>query len=240
MNTTRDPDAILSAWLDEGPTDLPDATRRAILTALPTTRQARRGGLHPEKLFGGLGRLAGGAVVTVIAVAVALSLIAPQFDVGPSPSHAGTPSPARTVALETFTSSQYGYSVEHLASWIARPATDQWPEGALVEPDVSFTDTFHPQGTTLGAAVAIAAQWMADWATFRETTGGPCFGPASAWVDATVAGVPARRIEAPCDFAQAGQAAFAEYAWVIDGTGYVITGTPTIVDQMVASFRAGS
>ena len=39
MTTPRDPDAILAAWLDEGPTRLPTPTRRAIIIALPTTSQ---------------------------------------------------------------------------------------------------------------------------------------------------------------------------------------------------------
>jgi hypothetical protein len=41
MTTPRDPDEILAAWLDEGPTRLPDQTRRAITVALPTTSQRR-------------------------------------------------------------------------------------------------------------------------------------------------------------------------------------------------------
>ena len=36
MKPTRDPEVIFAAWLDEGPMDLPDATRRAILTACST------------------------------------------------------------------------------------------------------------------------------------------------------------------------------------------------------------
>jgi len=41
MTTPRDPDEILSAWLDEGPTRIPDQTRRAIVVAIPTTTQRR-------------------------------------------------------------------------------------------------------------------------------------------------------------------------------------------------------
>jgi len=41
MTTPRDPDAILAGWLEEGPTRLPDQTRRAIVVALPTTSQRR-------------------------------------------------------------------------------------------------------------------------------------------------------------------------------------------------------
>ena len=35
MTTPRDPDEILAAWLDEGPTRLPDQTRRAIVGRHP-------------------------------------------------------------------------------------------------------------------------------------------------------------------------------------------------------------
>ena len=44
-------DTTLGAWLDEGPVDLPDATRRAILTSIPMTRQARRGLFAPGRFF---------------------------------------------------------------------------------------------------------------------------------------------------------------------------------------------
>ena len=40
MTTSRDPDEILAAWLDEGPTRLPAQTRRAIAVALPTNHNA--------------------------------------------------------------------------------------------------------------------------------------------------------------------------------------------------------
>ena len=43
MTIHRDPDEILAAWLDEGPSRLPEQTRRAISVALPTTSQRRRG-----------------------------------------------------------------------------------------------------------------------------------------------------------------------------------------------------
>lgn len=95
MNVKRDPESILAAWLDEGPTDLPDATRRAILTSLPTTSQARRGPFAPWRfsLMNTYTRLAAVAVVAVFAIGGALYLIGPRFGVGgPSP----TPSPTAT------------------------------------------------------------------------------------------------------------------------------------------------
>jgi len=41
MNDTRDPNVIIGAWLDEGPTDLPESTRRAITTSVRTIDQRR-------------------------------------------------------------------------------------------------------------------------------------------------------------------------------------------------------
>ena len=35
MTVQRDPDAILAAWLEEGPTGLPEPTRRAIAVEHP-------------------------------------------------------------------------------------------------------------------------------------------------------------------------------------------------------------
>ena len=41
MTIRRDPDAILAAWLEEGPNQLPDTTRRAIAVSTRTTHQSR-------------------------------------------------------------------------------------------------------------------------------------------------------------------------------------------------------
>ena len=88
-NDTRDPDSVLAAWLDEGPTDLPDATRRAIITALPTTPQARRGLLAPWR-FPHMNMFARGAsllIVGVVAIAGLAFLVGSRGGVGgPSPS----------------------------------------------------------------------------------------------------------------------------------------------------------
>lgn len=97
-NATRDPDSVLAAWLDEGPRDLPDATRRAILTSLSTTPQARRGRLAPWRspLMTMFARGAAILVVAVLAIG-GLTLLSGSGRIGtpvPSSSPSAT---ARTV-----------------------------------------------------------------------------------------------------------------------------------------------
>jgi hypothetical protein len=96
-NATRDPDSVLAAWLDEGPTGLPDATRRAILAALPTTPQSRRGIPAPWR-FPHMNMFARGAsllIVGVVAIAGLAFLVGSRGGVGgPGPSPSPSPSAA--------------------------------------------------------------------------------------------------------------------------------------------------
>jgi hypothetical protein len=41
MRTVRDPDVVIASWLEEGPTELPDSTSRAIATAIEALPQRR-------------------------------------------------------------------------------------------------------------------------------------------------------------------------------------------------------
>ena len=41
MNDMRDPNLVIGSWLEEGPTQLPDSTRRAITTSIRTVNQKR-------------------------------------------------------------------------------------------------------------------------------------------------------------------------------------------------------
>jgi WD40 repeat protein len=45
MNDMRDPNLVIGSWLEEGPTHLPDSTRRAITTSVRTVNQKRGLGL---------------------------------------------------------------------------------------------------------------------------------------------------------------------------------------------------
>ena len=67
MNAPRDLDSIVNAWLEEGPTRLPDQTRRSIVVALPTTSQQRRAMRVPWRFppMSTIPKLAVGAVVVI-------------------------------------------------------------------------------------------------------------------------------------------------------------------------------
>lgn len=103
MNPARDPDPILSAWLDEGPTDLPDVTRRAIVAALPTTNQRRRPIWAPWRFSPMSAPLRAALAVLVAAVVIGggIYLLGPRgggpgVDVTPSPSASPSPVPTPT------------------------------------------------------------------------------------------------------------------------------------------------
>ena len=68
MTAPRDRDAIVRAWIDAGPRDLPDASRYAIATAVRTLPQRSRRSLLPSALVG----LAGAAALVVVAVLATL------------------------------------------------------------------------------------------------------------------------------------------------------------------------
>jgi hypothetical protein len=159
-----------------------------------------------------------------------------------------TPQP--TIALQTFTSPMYGFSFDFPASWESRAATAPWAFGEYVEPELDYVDSVWPAGRPLGALAGIASQplpkgmsreaWLADWAERRAAEGVACRFDPAAWTDTVVGGAPARRIDAPCSIetGSAFNGTILEAAWVIDRTGYVATGTATIVEIMLASFVA--
>ncbi len=148
-NTTRDPDSVLAAWLDEGPTDLPDVTRRAILSAIPTTPQARRGLLAPWRStpMNTFARWAAVLVVAVVAIGTAAVLSGPRpGGSGPSPSSvsspasssaSSTPSPSASepplpTLDATFTSRSYGYEIRYPAGWTISQGHGPWPFGSTL------------------------------------------------------------------------------------------------------------
>ena len=159
MNVKRDPDAILATWLEEGPTRLPDATRRAIAVSTATTHQARRPVWSSWRypFVNTYAKLAVTAVVVVVVGAAGLALLGPGMSglggkVGPGPSRSPSPAPTSTpgatptqaltdtsnwVPSESlgpgwtpFHSNQYGYDMGYLTGWTAKPAIQPWTYAA--------------------------------------------------------------------------------------------------------------
>ena len=106
MTVERDPDAILAAWLEEGPTVLPEPTRRAIAVSTRNVHRSRLPTWLPwrDPNMNGMSRLALAAVAVVAIVVGGLVVLRPGADqpggVGgpgsPVPSVSAAPSPSAT------------------------------------------------------------------------------------------------------------------------------------------------
>ncbi len=155
MNPPRERSAVVAAWLEEGPNQLPDATRRAIAVDVRTTHQSRRSiwfrWRFPTVDRLSLVALAAVAVMVVAIAGLAVSRIAPDgYNVGgpppasstsapPSPSEAPSPSPSEApsaapipttlgipVMSERYVSRHFGYSIALPAYWSAISASQTW------------------------------------------------------------------------------------------------------------------
>jgi hypothetical protein len=153
MTGPRDPDAIIANWLEDGPIDLPDETRRAIVVGLRTQPRARPVAiLRGLPIMNSLSRLVAAAAIVLAVGGLAIFAlsnrngggpgaqpsttpapsVAPSASVAPSPSTspsiAPTPSasPLSTAAWLPFTSTQYGYQIAYPPTWTAERATRNW------------------------------------------------------------------------------------------------------------------
>ena len=107
MTIERDPETIVSAWLDEGPNDLPDVTRRAIAAALPTTTQRRRSAwaLWRINTMTPFARTAIAVLIAAVAIGGAIYVLGPSVGtLSPtatpyaSPESTSTSSPAASLS----------------------------------------------------------------------------------------------------------------------------------------------
>ena len=97
MTASRDPDRLIRAFLEEGPTDLSDRSYDAVRSHIDRTRQRVVFGPWREPRMSNLARLAIAAAAVVAGVLVAVNVLpgGNQFGgPGPSPS----PSPTATAA----------------------------------------------------------------------------------------------------------------------------------------------
>lgn len=155
MNPPRERSAVVAAWLEEGPTELPESTRRAIAVDVRTTHQSRRSTWFRWR-FPPVDRLSlvALAAVAVMVLAVAgLAVSRPASEGGnvggpppapstsdpPSPSEAPSPSPSEApsaapipttlvfpVMSESYISERHGYSIALPGYWSATSASLPW------------------------------------------------------------------------------------------------------------------
>lgn len=129
MSATRDPEAVIRSWLDEGPATFADAALASVLAEVHATRQRRSAGWlrslrSPAPSGAGGARFAGlavTAVAVVVVVAAGIGLLGGLPDSGgpgplPSPTASApaspSPSPARTPVAEwPMDSALYGYTM---------------------------------------------------------------------------------------------------------------------------------
>src|SRR4051812_41731363 len=99
MNGQRDPDAILAAWLEDGPTQLPESTRRAIAVNTRTNRQTWRPVRVPWRnlSMNPLARMAVAAIAIALAIGGAVYVFAP-YRGGPA---GGSPAESAPVVAAT-------------------------------------------------------------------------------------------------------------------------------------------
>lgn len=171
MNTTRDPEVRLATWLDEGPTELPDATRRAIVMALPLTNEARRGLLAPRRHFTmrTFPRVAALAAVAVLLISGGLYLAGSRSATptpAPTPTALPTILPTATAVATTplasldtsswvpFESARYGFTLSIPAQWVRSPSDSEWDLRFAKQPGTSGADRFVPPNQSL-----IVAGW---------------------------------------------------------------------------------
>ena len=257
----RDPDAILMAWLEEGPDRLPQTTRRAIDVAARSTRQARPSRNVPgmPSAMHSFARLAVAAAVVIAVGGGTLFLLSPgKVDVGgpppspssvasssprpPSPSPRATPSPSLT--WETFTSDRFGYSVELPVGWLHTALVDDLPDELYPGDESTYADRWD-QPVQRFPYVVIAVinpepETDAAWLE-RNVTSAVAACDASDPVAVSVDGAPAERRTATCGtgvatelvlFTHAGRV----YSIEINAATSDAASASAVLDRVLASF----
>jgi len=189
MNQPRDLDAIIATWLDDGPIDLPDETRRAISVGLRTQPRVRRVAILGGSSMSPINRLAAAAAIVLAVGALSAFVLAnrvggpgatpapsipaaPSAALPPSPSPSIAPSPSiSTAGWVTFSSRRYGYDIKIPALWTAnaKQSTRQWSlEVDQYDWLTSAADSFGPDPHVTAFAVDVPAgtsndAWIASY-----------------------------------------------------------------------------
>ena len=204
MTARREPDAILAAWLEEGPDVLPESTRRAIEVTIRTTHQSRLPNWLPWRAptLNGMTRLALAAATVVAVVVAGLYVLRPGVDqpgvggpgspvpsASPSPSPSPSPAPSSTPSLldtstwVPFESARYDFAISHPDDWTEKPAEHDWTFENDIEAWLSTgVESFlNPEVSVKASAWSVAVapgttveSWMDAYCTAQDS--GPCTG----------------------------------------------------------------
>lgn len=181
MTVHREPDQILAAWLEEGPTELPTGTRRAILTAIPTVGQRRRAALAGRAWAWRSANVAAGlaVLVLVLGLIVGAGILGgptPSPSLAPSPSASAAESPSSTLASPTagssaptpiptasaFVSTLNRFSLTLPGGWPVVPASVAWDGTGAPANDAPVADQLLPppqQGRCQAVFVCAPTLW---------------------------------------------------------------------------------
>ena len=141
MNVQRDPDAILAAWLEEGPTGLPEPTRRAIAVNTRTTNQRRHPIWLPQRrpFMNPVARIAVAVVAVVLLIGGAIYAFAPSGRVGGPPAKSDVPVASPSVRVSP--SPQASLALASPSATILASGGDLFPGTYVSRFDPPFTFT---------------------------------------------------------------------------------------------------
>jgi hypothetical protein len=266
MTIPRDPDSIVATWLEEGPTELPEATRRAIAVATRSARQNRRAISVPWRTnpMNALARLAISAAGIVLAAGGVIMLLSPgnQGVGGPTPaatsprttSNPTTSTPAASILPGPvgglFSSPRYGFIVDRPAGIQVTPSEEDWSAGAVASPESKFLDRFNGKLESLSPVSAatyfagIASQPLPqdmsaeDWMAGHIQRNLEAFGAACGGIasDWEQVTVAGAAGRRVKTDCGAGTGTVSEMVFAADGRGWIITGDTVLVDVLLKSF----
>ena len=252
MTRSIDPlfDPRLADWLEEDDSTAPEQALEIVVASFPSIKQ-RRAVRVPWRTTSMSSTLRLGLAAAVVVAATvggiyflgsrSNSSVAGPETATPSAAPSESPAAARTTPPNwtTFTSPQYGYTVDHPTAFQPTAATEEWPLGEVVGNQEPWVDKFFaPFGQT--TFVGIASQQLPEGITpedaltayQQQVAERGCAVPLDAWTDTTVGDAPASRAEFAC-----GDSPAVEYAWVNGDRGWVISGNPDVVELMLESFE---
>jgi hypothetical protein len=260
MSAERDPDAILMAWFDEGPSSLPKEASLAIRVAARSTTQRRRFRLSlgrwpkvgplPAAILAVMALAAlGGALVLRAVDPFAVGGPTEQPGVLPAASATATASPSASTAprFEPFTSRRYGYQFERPVDWEIQESTRAWEIGEVVAPDLESLDRFlvpsfvpgSPTGFVGVASQPVAAgdtaeTWLDGYKLRFQTANHTQCRPnlPSDWETSTAAGVTGSMLRFSCD-----GVSLVDFIAVRSGRGWVISGDRALVENLLSTLR---